>query len=335
MPNNIAIIGATGLVGSTLLTILEERNFPIDKLYLLASHRSSGDIIDFKNKPYYVEDITHFDFSKTTICFFCANNTISEKYALKAAESGSIVIDKSSHFRYHPDVPLIVPEVNGDALVNYKKLNIIASPNCSTIPIMVALKPIYDVAGIERVNVTTFQSVSGSGKEGIQELADQAVQLLSGKPVKSKVYSQQIAFNVLPHIDDFEENHYTREEMKIVWESHKILNDTAIAINPTAVRVPVFYGHSATLHIETKTKIAFPELLKLLANAPGVKLFKDKHFPTPVHDAAGKDVVCIGRVREDISSKNGIDLWVVTDNLRKGAALNAVQIAEQLLQHYF
>ncbi|HSW69419.1 MAG TPA: aspartate-semialdehyde dehydrogenase [Gammaproteobacteria bacterium] len=332
---DIAIVGATGIVGTTTLSILEERNFPINKIFLLASKRSLGDALVFKGKSYPIEDLAEFDFSQTQICFFCTGNNISAEYAPKAAKLGNIVIDKSSHFRYEKNVPLIVPEVNESAIKNFKKTNIIANPNCSTIPILVALKPIYDAAGISRINIATYQSVSGSGKDAVTELAEQTALLLNGKPIKPKVYSQQIAFNILPHCDELEENGYTREEMKIIWETQKILNDKKIAVNPTAVRVPVFFGHSAAVHIETQDKISLKQALDLLSNASGIKLMTGKNqYPSPVHDAAGKDEVYVGRVREDLSHKKGLNMWVVTDNLRKGAALNAVQIAEQLHKKY-
>jgi len=330
---NIAVAGATGLVGSTTLAILEERNFPVNKLFLLASKRSAGETVVFKGKSYYIEDLAEFDFSQTEICFFCTGNTISAEYAPKAAALGNKVIDKSSQFRYDKDIPLIVPEVNGEKLSRALKKNIIANPNCSTIPVVVALKPIYDAVGITRVNIATYQSVSGSGKDGINELAEQTASLLNAKPIKPGVYSQQIAFNVLPHCDELEENGYTREEMKIVWETQKIFDDKKIVINPTAVRVPVFFGHSAAVHIETRNNISLKQALALLKKAPGVKLMTGKHqYPSPVRDAAGKDEVFVGRVRQDISHKNGLNLWVVTDNVRKGAALNAVQIAEELIK---
>lgn len=334
-PLNVAIVGATGVVGSTLLSILEERQFPVDQLYLLASARSVGETLDFNNKPHWVENIAHFDFSKTQLCFFCASNDVAAEYASKATAAGNIVIDKSSHFRYNPDVPLIVPEVNADAIANYRLTNIIANPNCNTIPIAMVLKPIYDAVGIKRVNVATYQAVSGTGKEAVAELVEQTGHLLNGMPIKAKVYPQQIAFNVLPHIDDFMENGYTKEEMKIVWELQKIFNDNTIAVNPTAVRVPVFYGHSAAVHIETKNKMTAADATALLQAAPGVKFHHGKQpYPTPVMDAAGKDDVYVGRIREDISCENGLNLWVVGDNLRKGAALNGVQIAELLMRNY-
>lgn len=333
---NIAVVGATGMVGSTTLAILEERKFPINKIFLLASHRSAGDTREFNGKSYYIEDIKNFDFSQTQIAFFSAGSEVSSEYAPKAVAAGNVVIDKSSYYRYDADVPLIVPEVNEKALIDFRKKNIIANPNCNTIPIVVALKPLYDAVGIKRINVSTYQSVSGSGKAGVEELVNQTAQLLNGRPVKPKVYPQQIAFNVLPHIDAFQENGYTKEEMKIIWETHKILNDDTIAINPTAVRVPVFYGHSAAVNIETKDKLTVEQALNLLKKAPGVKLITNNKYPypTPVHDAAGEDFVFVGRVRKDLSHPNSLNLWVVADNLRKGAALNAVQVAEILVNSY-
>lgn len=332
---DIAIAGATGVVGTMLLSILEERQFPVNKIYFLASHRSAGESIEFKNKPYLVEDIAVFDFSKTQICFFCTGNDISAEYAPKAAALGNVVIDKSSYFRYDPEVPLIVPEVNENAIDYFRKKNIIANPNCSTIPVVVALKPIYDAVGISRINIATYQSVSGSGKQGVEELAEQTAQVLNGKPIKHKVYPQQIAFNVIPHIDDFQENGYTKEEMKVVWETQKILGDASVRVNPTAVRVPVFYGHSAAVHIETNEKITAKKAIELIKKMPGVKVnTSDFPYSTPVKDAAGNDFIYVGRIREDISCDNGLNFWVVSDNLRKGAALNAVQIAERLIASY-
>lgn len=329
---NIGIVGATGLVGSTVLSILEERNFPIGKLYLIASHRSAGETIAFKGNSYRVEDLSQFDFKQTQICFFCVGNELAAEYAPIAVKNGNWVIDKSSHFRYDTAIPLIVPEVNISALARFKNKNIISSPNCNTIPIVVALKPIYDAVGITRINVATYQSVSGTGKEAVNELLEQTKQLLNGHPIKPAIYPQQIAFNILPHIDHFEENGYTREEMKIIWETHKILEDDTIAINPTTARVPVLYGHSAAVHIETKDKLTVKQALELLSKAPGIKLSTGKYpYPTPARDAAGDDWVHVGRVREDLSHARGLNLWIVTDNIRKGAALNAVQISEQLI----
>lgn len=330
---SIAIVGATGLVGTTVLTLLEERSFPIKNLYLVASKQSIGKAIPFKGQAYPIHDLAEFDFSQTQIAFFCVGNDLAEQYAPIAAKAGNVIIDKSFFYRNHKDVPLIVPEVNIDMLPDHRKMNIIASPNCNTIPLAVGLKPIYDAVGITRINVATYQSVSGTGKDAIAELTEQTTQLLAEKAIQPKVYPQQIAFNVLPHIDEFQDNGYTREEMKIVWELRKIFNDPTIAINPTAVRVPVYCGHAASVHIETRDKITAAQALSLLKNAPGVELITGQFpYPTPAVDAAGRDAVYVGRVREDISYEKGLNLWIVADNLRKGAALNAIQIAEHLIK---
>jgi aspartate-semialdehyde dehydrogenase len=327
----ISIVGATGLVGTTLLSLLEERNFPIKKLYLVASEQSVGKQIHFKGENHSVCNLTDFDFSLTSLAFFCVGNELAAKYAPRAEALGNIVIDKSYHFRNQLEIPLIIPEVNGHLLLGRKK-NIISSPNCNTIPIAVGLKPIYDAVGIARINIATYQSVSGTGKEAVAELTEQSMRFLNQQHIETKVYSQQIAFNVLPHIDEFQENGYTREEMKMVFELQKIFNDMTLAINPTAVRVPVFCGHAASVHIETKKKIIASEAMDILEKAPGIKLIKGKYpYPTPLNDAAGKDHVYIGRVREDISHTLGLNLWIVADNLRKGAALNAIQIAEYII----
>lgn len=333
---NVAIVGATGLVGSTTLALLEERQFPIESLYLLASHRSVGETRQFKGKTYAVEAIDGFDFTKTHLAFFSVGNTIVEKYVPLAVAAGNCVIDKSSFYRRDSTIPLIVPEVNFDVLNTYAEKNIIANPNCNTIPIVVALKPIYDAVGITRMNIATYQSVSGTGKEAVMELRKQSADVLEDKPVRPQVYSQQIAFNVLPHIDDFWENGYTQEEMKMVWEIKKIFQDDEIKINPTAVRVPVFCGHSAAVHIETREKMTARDAIQLLKNAPGVQVSEEMtRYPTPVMDAAGKDGVYVGRVRNDISHSHGLNFWIVADNLRKGAALNAIQIAERVLRLSF
>lgn len=332
--HSIAIVGATGLVGTTLLGLLEERNFPLDQLYLVASQQSVGKEIFFRGHAHPIHDLADFDFKQSQIAFFCISTDLSAQYIPIATQAGNVVIDKSFQYRNHRDVPLIIPEVNLNALPDFKKLNIIANPNCNTIPIAVGLKPIYDAVGIKRINISTYQSVSGTGKDAVNELTLQTKQLLSNQQIQPKVYSQQIAFNVLPHIDDFQENGYTREEMKMVWEIQKIFADQSLAINPTAVRVPVYTGHAAAVHIETTDKITAADAVKLLNNAPGIKLVTGKFpYPTPVHDAAGKDHVYIGRVREDISFSHGLNLWIVADNLRKGAALNAIQIAEHLIKH--
>lgn len=328
---SVAIVGVTGLVGTTLLSLLEERKFPLKKLYLVASQQSVGKELMFRGEKHKVQDLATFDFQQSTMAFFCVGNQLTADYAPKAAAAGNIVIDKSHYYRTHQDVPLIVPEVNLDALSNYRKMNIIANPNCNTIPLAVALKPIYDAVGISRINVATYQSVSGTGKDAVIELTEQSKQFLTNQQIHPKVYSQQIAFNVLPHIEDFEENGYTHEEMKVVREMQKIFNDPTLAINPTAVRVPVFCGHAASVHLETKDKMTAEQALGLLSQAPGVKVITGQYpYPTPVADAAGKDYVYVGRIRQDISHQNGLNLWVVADNLRKGAALNAIQIAEYL-----
>ncbi len=334
---DVAIVGATGAVGESMLSILEERDFPVGKLYLLASSRSAGSRIEFKGKYIQVEDLAQFDFSKVQIGLFSAGGEISAIYAPKAAAAGCIVIDNTAHFRYDADIPLVVPEVNPHAIAGYKNRGIIANPNCSTIQMLVALKPIYDEVGIERINVCTYQAVSGTGKEAIAELAQQSVALLSGNDSKPEVYPKQIAFNVLPQIDVFQDNGYTKEEMKMVWETHKILEDDSVLVNPTAVRVPVFYGHSEAVHIETGSKITAQQATELLSKAPGVVVYDERipgGYPTPVTESAGNDAVFVGRIREDISHPRGLNLWIVADNVRKGAALNSIQIAEILIKEY-
>ena len=332
---DVCVLGATGLVGKTIIEILEQRDFPINKLYPLASARSAGEFIDFNGESIEVLDADNFDFSQAQIGFFSAGGSISAKYAPIAGEAGCIVIDNTSEFRYEPDVPLVVPEVNPEALVDYRNRNIIANPNCSTIQMMVALKPIYDAVGIERINVCTYQSVSGGGKSAMDELAKQTADLLSGKPVEPKAFSRQIAFNVIPQIDSFEDNSYTREEMKMVWETKKILGDENILVNPTAVRVPVFFGHGESLHIETSSPISAEEVKSILSQAEGVVVCaNDEDFPTQIGDASGKDETFVGRIREDISHPNGINMWIVADNVRKGAATNSIQIAELLIKDY-
>jgi aspartate-semialdehyde dehydrogenase len=332
---DVAVLGATGLVGQHMIEILEERGFPINKLYPLASARSAGGKVTFKGKEITVLDADEFDWSQVQLGFFSAGGSVSEKFAPIAAEAGCVVIDNTSQYRYDADIPLIVPEVNPQALANFRNRNIIANPNCSTIQMMVALKPIHDAVGIERINVCTYQSVSGSGKAAIDELAHQTAALLSGKEVKTEAFSRQIAFNVIPQIDVFMDNDYTKEEMKMVWETQKIMGDNTILVNATAVRVPVFYGHGEAIHLETRTPIDAEDVKDLLANAPGIVLHREREeFPTQVSSASGNDNVHVGRVRNDISHPNGINLWVVSDNVRKGAATNSVQIAEVLIRDY-
>jgi aspartate-semialdehyde dehydrogenase len=334
---NVAVVGATGAVGEAMLSILEERQFPVGEVYALASSNSVGKRIPFKEGSLRVEDLANFDFSKAQIGLFSPGASISEIYAPKAAAAGCIVIDNTSQFRYEDDIPLVVPEVNPNKIVDYKNQGIIANPNCSTIQMLVALKPIYDAVGISRINVCTYQAVSGTGKEAIEELGKQTLSLLNMQAINTNVYPKQIAFNVLPQIDVFMDNGYTKEEMKMVWETQKILGDTTVMVNATAVRVPVFYGHSEAVHIETRSKISSEEVRALLKKAPGVTVVderKDGGYPTAVTDSSGNDDVFVGRIREDISHPLGIDLWIVGDNIRKGAALNSVQIAELLIKNY-
>ena len=334
---NVAVVGATGAVGEAMLSILEQRKFPVDNVYALASVRSVGKRIPFNGGSLKVQDLAEFDFSKADIGLFSAGAALSAEYAPKAVAAGCVVIDNTSQFRYDDDIPLVVPEVNPKSIAEHTKRGIIANPNCSTIQMLVALKPIYDAVGIERVNVCTYQAVSGSGKEGVEEVVAQTSQLLNGKPIKTNVYPKQIAFNVLPQIDVFMDNGYTKEEMKMVWETKTIMGDESIQVNPTAVRVPVFFGHSEAIHIETRDKISVEKVREILAAAPGITVMderKDGGYPTAVTESSGNDDVFVGRIREDISHAKGIDLWVVADNVRKGAALNSVQIAEELVKKY-
>ncbi|MFO8003996.1 aspartate-semialdehyde dehydrogenase [Thioalkalivibrio sp.] len=334
---DVAVVGATGAVGETMLSILAERRFPVGTVYALASERSAGKTVAFGNRELVVEDLAEFDFGKVQIGLFSPGASVSAVYAPKAAAAGCVVVDNTSQFRYDDDIPLVVPEVNPQAIAQYTQRGIIANPNCSTIQMLVALKPIYDAVGIERINVATYQAVSGTGKEAIEELAHQTAALLNGKPVECKVYPKQIAFNVLPHIDAFMDNGYTKEEMKMVWETRKIFGDEAIMVNPTTVRVPVFYGHSEAVHIETREKISAEAARELLSQAPGVTVLDKREpggYPTAVTESSGRDGVFVGRIREDISHPRGLDLWVVSDNVRKGAALNTIQIAEVLAQEY-
>lgn len=334
---NIAIVGATGAVGEAFISVLYERKFPVKNLYLLASSRSLGKTADFRGQVLDIEDLATFDFTNADIALFSAGSDISKEYAPKAAAAGCVVIDNSSCFRYEDDIPLVIPEVNPHRIADYKNRGIIANPNCSTIQMLVALKPLHDAVGITRINVATYQSVSGTGKEAISELITQVGDLLNGRPAKSSVYPQQIAFNAIPQIDVFEENGYTREEMKMVWETQKIMEDNNILVNPTAVRVPVIYGHSEAIHVEFKKPLSVEMARSLLKKAPGVKLI-DKieklAYPTVIKDAVGQDDVFVGRIRQDISHPCGLDMWVVADNVRKGAATNAIQIAEYLHREF-
>ena len=306
-------------------------------MYALASERSAGKEVQFGRRTLDVLDLAEFDFSKVQIGLFSAGAPVSELHAPRAVADGCVVIDNTSQYRKEDDIPLVIAEVNPEKIADYKTRGIIANPNCSTMQMLVALKPIYDAVGIERINVATYQAVSGAGRSAVEELVRQTSLMLNGRPVDIKGVAAQSAFNVVPHIDTFQDNRYTREEMKMVWETHKIFADKSIGVNPTAVRVPVFFGHSEALHVETRSKISASEACDLLRDAPGVELLDGTEtgsYPTAVSNASGKDAVFVGRVREDISHPRGINLWVVSDNIRKGAALNAVQIAEILAKNY-
>ena len=333
---NVAVVGATGAVGNEMVKVLEQRGFPVKELKLLASERSIGKELTFRGKSVPVDVLTEGSFRGMEIGLFSAGGSVSEKFAPIAAAAGCVVIDNTSAFRMVPDIPLVVPEVNPEAIALYKNRGIIANPNCSTIQMVVVLKPIHDAVRIRRIVVSTYQAVSGTGKKAIEELSQQTRALLNFEEVVVKVYPHQIAFNCLPQIDVFLENGYTKEEMKMVNETKKIMDDPTIAITATTVRVPVFYSHSESVNIETEKKISAARVRDLLANAPGVLVVDDpaeKKYPLAI-DAAGRDETFVGRIREDESIPNGINLWVVSDNIRKGAALNAVQIAEILASKY-
>lgn len=334
---NVAMVGATGAVGETLLAILDQRKFPVGEFFPLASARSAGGEVALGNKKYMVKNLADFDFSGVDIAFFSAGGSVSREHAPRAAAAGAVVIDNTSEFRRRDDIPLVVSEVNPHAIAAYSETGIIANPNCSTMQMLVALAPIHRAVGIERINVATYQSVSGAGRSGMEELGKQTAALLNFQTVKPAKFSKQIAFNVIPHIDDFQENGYTKEEMKLVWETRKILEDESIQVNPTAVRVPVFYGHAEAVHVETRVKMTATQARELLEKSQGIKVLDKREaggYPTPVGDAAGHDDVYVGRIREDISHPRGLNLWIVADNIRKGAALNAVQIAELLVKSY-
>ena len=334
---NVAVVGATGMVGEAMLSILAERNFPVGRLHALASERSLGKTVQYGLKEIPCDVLDDHDFSDTDIALFSAGGDISAEHAPRAGAAGCVVIDNTSHFRMDDDVPLIVPEVNPQAIAGYTARNIIANPNCSTIQMVVALKPIYEEAGIERINVATYQAVSGAGRSAVERLARQTSTLLNGRPLEVEGDEKQIAFNAIPQIDVFLENGYTKEEMKMVWETRKIFDDQAIQVNPTAVRIPSFIGHSEALHIETRDKISAVRVRELLEGAEGIQVIDEAKmggYPTAVTEASGSDPVYVGRIRGDISHDRGISLWVVADNVRKGAALNSVQIAEILVREY-
>jgi aspartate-semialdehyde dehydrogenase len=331
----VAVIGATGLVGETLITVLEERNFPVSQLHALASERSLGRSVSFRGRGYPVQELADFDFAHCDFALFCAGAQVSREYVPRAVAAGCLVIDNTSEFRYQEDVPLVVPEVNPHALAGLGTRGIVANPNCCTIQMVLVLKPLYDAAGIERIEVATYQSASGAGRAALEELARQSIDALSGKGVAADAGIGQIAFNCVPHIDSFQDNGYTREEMKLVWETRKILGDAAIRVNATAVRVPVFYGHSEAVHIQTRRPLSAEEARELLRKAPGVTVMDERRaggYPTAATEAAKRDTVYVGRIREYLAPDRGLNLWIVADNVRKGAATNSVQIAEALAQ---
>jgi len=333
---NVAVVGATGAVGQQMLEVLAERDFPIKELRLLASGRSEGKFLEFKGEQLMVQKLDKDSFAGIDIALFSAGGARSEEFCPIAASAGAVCVDNSSAWRMDPDVPLVVPEVNPQDIALYKKKGIIANPNCSTIQMVVALKPLHDYGNIKRIVVSTYQAVSGTGRNAIDELRIQCGELLNGRPAECKVYPHQIAFNCLPQIDVFLENGYTKEEMKMVNETRKILGDSRIGVTATTVRVPVFYSHSESVNIETAVKISVEKARELLASAPGVKVVDDVanlEYPMAI-DAAGQDLTFVGRIREDESVANALNLWVVADNLRKGAATNAVQIAEILAEKY-
>jgi aspartate-semialdehyde dehydrogenase len=333
MGYRVAVVGATGNVGREMLNILAERQFPVDEVAAVASARSTGDVIDFgdSGEELKVKNLEHFDFAGWDMALFAAGSEVSKVHAPRAAQAGCTVIDNSSLFRMDPDVPLIVPEVNADALAGYAKKNIIANPNCSTAQLVVALKPLHDAAKIKRVVVATYQSVSGAGKEGMDELFEQSRNIFVGDANEPKKFTKQIAFNVIPHIDTFLDDGSTKEEWKMVVETKKIL-DPSIKLTATCVRVPVFVGHSEAVNIEFENEISADEARKILREAPGVMVVDKREnggYVTPI-ESVGEYATYVSRIREDPTVENGLSMWVVSDNLRKGAALNAVQIAELL-----
>jgi aspartate-semialdehyde dehydrogenase len=331
----VAVIGATGLIGETLITVLEERNFPVSELHALASDRSLGRSVSFRGRRYPVQELADFEFAHCDFALFCAGAQVSREYVPRAVAAGCLVIDNSSEFRYQEEVPLVVPEVNLHALEGLGTRGIVANPNCCTIQMVLVLKPLYDAAGIERIEVATYQSASGAGRAALEELARQSIDALSGKGVAADAGIGQIAFNCVPHIDSFQDNGYTREEMKLVWETRKILGDAAIRVNATAVRVPVFYGHSEAVHIQTRRPLSADQARELLRKAPGVTVMDERRaggYPTAATEAAKRDTVYVGRIREYLAPDRGLNLWIVADNVRKGAATNSVQIAEALAQ---
>ncbi len=334
---NIAVVGAGSLVGEAILDLLATRKFPIGKVYALEFATDGEQYVDFGNKTLDVESVEDFDFTSVKIAMFASTEAVAAQYVPVALAADCIVIDDSAYFRFDEDVPLVVPEVNPEAIVGYKQRGIIANPGSAVSQMLVALKPLHDAATITRINVATYQAVSGTGREGINELAHQTAQLLNARPVEPKLYAKQIAFNLFPHIGDFQENGYTWEEMKMVQETRKIMGLPELGVNPTAVRVPVFFGHAEAITIETQVKLTAAEATELLRKASGVEVLDERvdgGYPTPVTEAVNSDRVYVSRIREDISCASGLSLWVVADNVRKSAALNSVQIAEILVRDY-
>lgn len=334
---NIAVVGATGNVGREIIQIIGERDFPYEEIYFVASERSKGKKIDFKDKEIVVHSLAEFDFSSVDIALFSPGSKVSAEYAPKAAKKGCIVIDNTSFFRMHKNVPLIVPEINESVLTDYfdkeDKLNIIANPNCSTIQMVLALKPLHDISIINRVVVSTYQSVSGKGKDAMDELFEQTKSIYANKPIEKKQFTKQIAFNVIPHIDDFLDSGNTKEEQKMIDETKKIIDDK-IEISATCVRVPVFIGHSESVNIEFESSVSIEQVKEALENFPGISVIdyrKDEGYVTPV-EIAGDDKVYVSRIRKDESKNNSLNMWIVSDNLRKGAALNTIQIAETIIE---
>ncbi len=333
---NVAVVGATGAVGNEMIETLEQRGFPVKSIRLLASERSAGTSLSYKGRDVTVEILKEDSFEGIEIGLFSAGGSVSQRFAPIAARSGCVVIDNTSAFRMEPDIPLVVPEVNAHAIKDYKKRGIIANPNCSTIQMVVALKPLHDAARIKRIVVSTYQAVSGTGKRAIAELEGQIMAIFGNKEITHSVYPHQIAFNCLPHIDVFLDNGYTKEEMKMVNETKKIMEDDSIQVTATTVRVPVFYGHSESVNVEFEREISPDEARKILSAAPGVVVADQPAkniYPLAIY-AAGKDATFVGRIRKDESIPNALNMWVVSDNIRKGAALNAVQIAEILGEKY-
>jgi len=334
---NVAVVGATGLVGGTMLSILEQRNFPVAQLYPLASARSVGRCVQFRGQSVPVQDLESFDFSRAQVGLFSAGASVSKVHAVRAAAAGCVVVDNTSQFRYEDDIPLVVTEVNPHAIAAYRRRNIIANPNCSTMQMLVALKPLHDEAHIERINVATYQSVSGGGQKAMDELSQQVAAIARGETPQARVVAKQIAFNCVPQIDVFLDNGYTKEEMKMLWETRKILEDPSIRVNATAVRVGVYVGHSEAVNIETRRKLSANRAREILMRSSGVVVVDETRpggYPTAVTEAAGTDPVYVGRIREDISHERGLNLWIVSDNVRKGAALNSVQIADILVKDH-